>query len=161
MELKVQISKEVEAALKTLAIGKESVNQTAARFLKDVSEARRAEDITDHRGLLGPGWLHDLGTNFDIEISKKHFNNDSPSSVARISSVRNTLGIKAFRRQGKPRKYTNEDRLKIWNQIEDLPFSNTAVMGGLGFRKSSDCIEWAKENGLKGLADRIEKTLKK
>ena len=161
MELKVQISKETEAALKTLAIGKESVNQTCARFLKDVSEAPRAEDITDHRALLGPGWLHDLGSDFDREISKKHFDNEASSGVARISAVRNTLGIKAFRRQGKPRKYTNDDRLQIWSKIEDLPFSNTAVMGGLGFRKASDCIDWAKENNLQGLVDRIEKTLKK
>ncbi len=161
MELKIKITKETASALEELTNEGENVQQLGARFLKDLAEVPRAEVTDGFRALLGPAWLHDLGTDFDREVSLKHFDNGTPSYVAKVSSIRNTLGIKSRRRQGKPRKYNDEGRKETWAAMKTLKVSNTVVMGSLGFRKAADCVEWAEANGVKDLVERLATVVKK
>lgn len=162
MELKIQLSQEHVDKLLELANGKkEDVTKIAARLLTDLAKCPRPLELKDHKALIGPPWTEKLGTVIDKAICEEYFEAATASQIARVSAVRNMLGVKAFRRQGKPRKYDDNDRIEIWERMKDLNINNTAMMGSLGFRRAKECKEWAESVELPELTARMAKAMKR
>lgn len=164
----IELTDEQTAAIENLKTKKsETVDKVCARILADVAVAPRGANGMATKAIMAPEWFHRLGSCFDRELAMVALGKEEvvASDTSRISTVRNSLGIAAFRRKGRPRKYLTDDRRETWTVLQPLVAKKkmiaTAVLSALGFRSSGDALAWAKAEGLSDLEALIQGSMRK